>query len=76
MYSDPEDEVMEGIEERAGSPGQALSDDKAERKRKRLKNDDDEEEDEEDEDEDEDDEAGGESARRKVGILSQGAAQR
>lgn len=74
MYSDPEDEVMEGIEERAGSPGQALSDDKAERKRKRLKDDDDEEEDEEDEDED--DEAGGESARRKVGILSQGEAQR
>ncbi len=75
MDSDPEDDVMDGVEERASSPGQVLSDDKAARKRKRLQ-DDDEEGEEDEEGEDEDEEAGGENAKRKVGILSQGDAWR
>ena len=75
MDSDPEDDVMDGAEERANSLGQVLSDDKAAHKRKRLGDED--EEDEEDEgEEDEDDEAGGENAKRKVGMLSQGEAWR
>lgn len=75
MDSEPEDDVMEGAEERASSPGQGLSDDKAERKRKRLEDDEDEDE-EEEEEEEEDGEAGGESARRKVGIHSRGETRR
>ena len=67
MDSDPEDDVIEGVEDRANSPGQGLSDDKTARKRKRLEDDDDEEEEEEEEGE-EGEEAGGESAKRKVGM--------
>ena len=75
MDSDPEDDVMEGAEERASSPGQVLSDGKGAHKRKRLEDDDDEEE-EGEEDGEEDEEAGGENAKRKVGVLSRGEARR